>query len=57
MNVNLLLAKRATEIIQEKDQAINYLNINAALNQAAREFKEKEKKKNDFKRILEEIIY
>lgn len=33
-------SKRAAEIIQEKEQPITYLNINAALNQASREFKE-----------------
>jgi hypothetical protein len=38
INIKLEMAKRAAEIIQERDQAINYLNINAALRQAEREF-------------------
>jgi hypothetical protein len=48
MNIRLIeLSKRAAEIIQEREQAINYLNINAALNDAAREFKNKERKDNE----------
>lgn len=39
MNINIKLAKRVAEIMQEKDQAISYLNINAALHQAAIDFK------------------
>lgn len=42
MNDYLLISKRATQIIQENNQAINYLNINKAINQAAKELKEKE---------------
>lgn len=57
MNVNLLLAQRATEIIQEKEQAINYLNIYAALNQAAREFKERKSKNDtDIKSRIRELV-
>lgn len=55
MNIKLELAKRATQIIQEREQAATYLNINAALNKAAREFK-KEKKHGDIKRVIREII-
>lgn len=39
MDINIKLAKRAAEIVQEKEKALSYLNINAALSQAAREFK------------------
>ena len=39
MNINIKLAKKAAETMQEKDQALSYLNINAALHQAAIEFK------------------
>lgn len=39
MDINIKLAKRATEIIQEKEQVLTYLNINAALHQAAIDFK------------------
>lgn len=47
INIKLELVKRATELIQEKEQAINYLNINAAISQASREFERKEKKGED----------
>ena len=57
INIKLNVAKRAAEIIQEKEQAISYLNINSALNQASREFKSKEVKNNgDIKRIIREIV-
>ena len=39
-----LASKRAAEIIQEKQQPITYLNINAAINKASREFEKREKK-------------
>ena len=55
-DIEFKLSRRAAEIIQEREQAINYLNINAALNDAAREFKNKERKGNDLKRIIKEII-
>ena len=38
INIELRAAKRTAEILQEKDQAINNLNISAALRQTAREF-------------------
>lgn len=43
INIRLELAKRATELIQEKEQDISYLNINAAISKASREFESKEK--------------
>lgn len=57
INIEFQLSKRAAEIIQERGQAINYLNINAALNQAAREFKIKEDKRDrNLKEIIKEIV-
>ncbi|MZK53338.1 MULTISPECIES: hypothetical protein [Bacteria] len=56
INIEFQLSKRAAEIIQERGQAINYLNINAALNQAAREFKRRGRKEDDLKRIIRGII-
>lgn len=52
----LILPKRATQIMQDKEQDITCLNINAAISQASREFKERKKKENDFKRAIREII-
>jgi hypothetical protein len=39
MDINIKLAKRAAEIVQESKETLNYLNINAALHQAAIDFK------------------
>lgn len=47
INIKLEAAKRAAEIIQEKQQAFNYLNLNAAINQAAREFSRNGNKEGD----------
>lgn len=57
INIELKTAKRAAEIIQDKEQAFNYLNLNAAINQASREFSEGSKKVEDFKRVVREIVY
>ena len=51
MNIHLEIAIRTAELYTNTN--LSYL---AALKQAKKEFKEKEKKKNDFKRILKEII-
>jgi hypothetical protein len=51
MNVHLEIAKKAEDIYMK-----NNLTIQAAIRQAVREYEEKEKKKNDFERILKEII-
>ena len=56
MNINIKLSKRAAEIIQEKEQAFNYPNLNAAINQAAREFSERGKKVEDIKRAIRGIV-
>ena len=56
INIKLEAAKRATEIIQEKQQAFNYLNLNAAINQAAREFKKGDKKSGDIEGIVRGIV-
>ena len=56
INIKLEAAKRAAEIIQEKEQAFNYLNLNAAINQAAREFSERGKKVGDIKRVIRGIV-
>lgn len=51
-----LASKSAAEIIQEKEQALSYFNINAALNQASREFSERGGKDGDIKRAIREIV-
>lgn len=57
MDINIKLSKRAAELIQEKEQAINYLNINAVLNDAVREFKRKDKEhERSLKETIKEII-
>ena len=55
-DIKLEAAKRATEIIQEKEQAFSYQNLNAAINQAAREFSEGSKKVEDIKRVIRGIV-
>lgn len=56
LNIKLEAAKRATEIIQEKQQAFNYLNLNAAINQAAREFKKGDKRSENIEGIVRGIV-
>ena len=56
LNIKLEAAKRAAEIIQEKEQYFNYQNLNAAINQAAREFSEWSKKVEDIKRVIRGIV-
>ena len=56
INIKLEAAKRATEIIQEKQQAFNYLNLNAAINQAAREFKKGDNKSENIEGIVRGIV-
>lgn len=56
MNINIKLSKRAAEIIQEKEQAFNYLNLNAAINQAAREFKKGDNKSENIEGIVRGIV-
>ena len=56
MNINIKLSKKAAEIIQEKEQTFSYQNLNAAINQAAREFSEGSKKVEDFKRAFRGIV-
>ena len=43
LNIKLEAAKRAAEIIQEKQQAFNYLNLNAAIDEAIRDFTKRDK--------------
>jgi hypothetical protein len=57
INIELKTAKKAAEIIQDKEQAFNYLNLNAAINQAAREFSERGNKVEDLKRAIREIVH
>ena len=56
LNIKLEVAKRAAEIIQEKQQAFNYLNLNAAINQAAREFKKGDEKSENIEGIVRGIV-
>ena len=56
LNIKLETAKRAAEIIQEKEQAFNYPNLNAAINQAAREFKKGDNKSGNIEGIVRRII-
>lgn len=56
INIKLEAAKRATEIIQEKQQAFSYPNLNAAINQAAREFKKGDKESENIERIVRGIV-
>ena len=56
LNIKLEAAKRAAELIQEKEQTFSYQNLNAAINQAAREFSEGSKKVEDFKRAFRGIV-
>ena len=56
LNIKLEAAKRAAEIIQEKQQAFNYLNLNAAINQAAREFKKGDEKSENIEGIVRGIV-
>ena len=56
INIKLETAKRAAEIIQEKQQVFNYLNLNAAINQAAREFKKGDNKSENIEGIVRGIV-
>ena len=56
LNIKLEAAKRTAELIQEHDQALNNLNISAALKETAREFSERGKKVEDFKRVIRGIV-
>ena len=56
INIKLEAAKRATEIIQEKQQTFSYQNLNAAINQATREFEKGDKKSGDNEGIVRGII-
>ena len=56
INIKLEAAKRAAEIIQEKDQALTNLNITAALKETAREFSEGSKKGENIEGIVRGII-
>ena len=54
--MELKAAKRTAELIQEHDQALNNLNITAALKETAREFSERGKKVGDIKRVIRGIV-
>lgn len=54
MKVNLTIAKKTEEIYMD---SMNNLTIQAALRQAKREFEERNKKRDDFKRTIKEIIH
>ena len=56
VDINIKAAKRTAEIIQEHDQALNNLNITAALKETAIEFSERGKKVGDFKRVIRGIV-
>ena len=56
INIKLEAAKRAAEIIQEKQQAFSYQNLNAAINQAAREFKKGDNKSENIEGIVRGIV-
>lgn len=56
INIKLEAAKRATELMQEHDQALTNLNITAALKETAREFSERGKKVEDLKRVIRGIV-
>ena len=56
INIKLEAAKRTAELMQEHDQALNNLNISAALKETAREFSERGKKVGDFKRVIRGIV-
>ena len=56
MNINIKLSKRAAEIIQEKQQTFSYQNLNAAINQAAREFKKGDNKSENIEGIVRGIV-
>ena len=56
LNIKLEAAKRTVELIQEHDQALNNLNISAALKETAREFSERGKKVGDIKRVIRGIV-
>ena len=56
INIKLEASKRAAEIIQEKEQAFNYQNLNAAINQAAREFKKGDEKSENIEGIVRGIV-
>lgn len=47
INIELKAAKRTAELIQEKEQALNNLNISAALKETAREFSRNGNKEGD----------
>lgn len=57
MDINIKAAKRAAELMQEHDQALNNLNISAALKETAREFSEGSKKGENIERIVRGIVY
>lgn len=54
MNVHLTIAKKTEEIYMD---SMNNLTIQAALRQAEREYKDKEKRKNDFKEKIKSFIH
>ena len=56
LNIKLEAAKRAAEIIQEKQQAFSYQNLNAAINQAAREFNKGDNKSGNIEGIVRGIV-
>ena len=56
LNIKLEAAKRTVELIQEHDQALNNLNITAALKEAAREFSERSKQSGDIEGIVRGIV-
>lgn len=56
INIELKAAKRTTELIQEHDQALNNLNITAALKETAREFSERGKKVENLNRVIRGIV-
>lgn len=53
MNIHLEIAKKAEMLYMD---SMKNLTIQAAIRQAVREYEEGEKKKNDFKRSIREII-
>ena len=56
MNINIKLSKKAAEIIQEKQQAFSYQNLNAAIDEAAREFKKGDNKSENIEGIVRGIV-
>ena len=56
LNIKLEAAKRTAELMQEHDQALNNLNISAALKEAAREFKKGDNKSENIEGIIRGIV-